>query len=35
MLTVGDDVTAIAQFADGYTAADVVEFMLRRTAAQS
>ena len=35
MLTVGDDVTAISGFADGYTAADVVEFMMQRDAARS
>jgi hypothetical protein len=35
MLTVGDDVTTIAQLANGYTAADVVEFMLHPNAAQS
>ena len=34
MLTVGDDVTTIAQFANGYGAADVVEFMLHRNSAQ-
>jgi nitronate monooxygenase len=35
MLTVGDDVATIAQLENGYTAADVVEFMLHRNAAQS
>jgi nitronate monooxygenase len=30
MLTVGDDLSALAGFTSGYTAADVVDFMLRR-----
>lgn len=30
LLTVGDDLSAISRFEDGYSAADVVDFMLRR-----
>lgn len=29
LLTVGDDVAAISQFTEGYTAADVVDYMLQ------